>query len=154
MIIKLLPDNFGHSDLFVEMPEIGYTKVVDTYYFALDAFFMENDESRNKVILNLKVFFECWIDRVANIQMDQSIILPFDFSDEYLGCICFTGLEENFLEINCGYTTSFKGSGVSPSQLNEFLIPPDEYISETQSFVRRKNHIIDDLAKAIRSFGC
>jgi hypothetical protein len=65
----------------------GYqTKALgDLYHLFKDDSLLKGDYQHNKGILNFLLLLENWTKRLASANDGQSVFLPFDFSDEYLG---------------------------------------------------------------------
>jgi hypothetical protein len=136
----------------LSIDDVGYTQEANTYYLAIDKGLMPGIDSTNKVLSVLHRLINNWIDVIESILEDKSsnrlTYLPFDFSDEYLGCLRVELLSEGVLKIDYGYTYGIVGYTISPSKaifLNDdrikdyeqfsksFKCEPDKLVSELKS---------------------
>lgn len=140
----------GHTNLLLNLQPINFSQVADTYYFALDNSFRHGDESEEKVILNIKRLLECWLDAVKNLGSSEVSYLPFDFSDQYIGCIRVEGVDANNLSVSYGSTRKFEGSSFRPSQCKQFVLDPSDYDSTTNSFILKRSSFIRNIKSSIK----
>jgi hypothetical protein len=108
----------GHEDLFLTIPLIGLKVSADTYYFALaleevDVRIDENEVKRG--VLSLLTY---WADKALACGNDEVIHLPFDFSDQYIGCIQLVTNDARF-RLSYGFTHT-PGYSVNPLELGDF----------------------------------
>ncbi len=145
------PKNSRHNDLIIEIKDKNIQKSVDTYYFALDENFLENNESQKKVILALIVYLNILIDEVKKLDNSKNkLLFPIDFSDEYIGFLIISKSENDELKINYGITTSLQGYSYYPTKFKDFdqnveidhidewnfHIPLNKLISDTNSSIQ------------------
>ncbi|SED96113.1 hypothetical protein SAMN04487765_0931 [Tenacibaculum sp. MAR_2010_89] len=141
-MFKIYRDNVklgGHNNLVFEIFKSGFKQVVDTYFFAIDKKFNPNDESLRKANLNIINLLENWL-----IELDKGrkeIFLPFDFSDQYIGCIKVVIKEpNNLLCISYGATTEYSAISLKPSGYPEnFNLSENDFI-EMDSNVLEISH--------------
>lgn len=141
----------GHNNLFLELPKINFIKEADTYYFALDNLFMREIETSTKVRLNLINLFEHWINSINNLKKDDIVYLPFDFSDQYIGCLRIEKIDIDNISLSYGYTTQYDGTSLSPSSFEDFKISNQDYILVTESFTCLKSIIIEKIKLSIEN---
>lgn len=139
----------GHEDLLLQLESINLTKVADTYYFTLDNSFRRGDESTNKVYLNLKQLLEGWVSSIRQIESGETVCLPFDFSDQYIGCLKVAALENGLISVNYGYTVKYIGSSFNPSRYADFILKDDEYKATTESFTTSKTIFLEDIKQSV-----
>jgi hypothetical protein len=84
LLIRFRDNDTAHNDLHVWIE--GYSRVTDSYYFALDPSMLAGDESAAKVRRVLIQLLQQWIEALAQATPARAVYLPFDFSDEYTGC--------------------------------------------------------------------
>jgi hypothetical protein len=140
----------GHSNLFLEFSSSNFIQVADTYYFALDNFFMEGEESSFKVRQNLKNLLNKWISLIEKMKVNQKIYLPFDFSDEYIGCLRVDKISEFDLQVGYGSTRRFDGTSISPSQIEEFVIDDEVYSSSIDNIKIDKKLLLKNIQESIQ----
>lgn len=117
----------GHNNLILELLPLNFTKVADSYYFALDNGFMKGDESTLKVILNIELLLQNWMKKIEKIDVKETAYLPFDFSDQYIGCLRVKRISETMLSIDYGATLKYDAFLLSPSDFAEFEINDEDF---------------------------
>ncbi len=121
----------GHNNLVLEISLAEFKQITDTYYFSLDNGFLEKDESIKKTNLNIINLLGNWLLEVEKIVEGEFIFLPFDFSDEYLGCLKVFKNVNNTLCISYGITTAYNGVSLSPSEYpNNFELDLFDFLEE------------------------
>ena len=81
------PGHGGHSDLFLKIPLLGVDVSADTYYFVLaieDRQDLVNAQDVRRGIVGL---LQYWQEQTSACGDRRTIYLPFDFSDQYTGCL-------------------------------------------------------------------
>lgn len=139
----------GHGNLLLSLEPIGFSQVADTYYFALDMSFRKDDESEEKVILNLRNLLRCWFSAVENLEDAGVTYLPFDFSDQYIGCLRVAMRDGQNLLIDYGYTRKFDGSSFNPSHCKAFVLGEKDYSKNTDSFVCARSAVLSGINRSI-----
>lgn len=83
--VQLRLNGSNHNDVVIRL---GDREVVgDSYYFSLDDAYRPDDQSDEKVQeLFARLLASC-AARVENLEEGESAYLPFDFQDEWLGCV-------------------------------------------------------------------
>lgn len=115
------PKRFGHNDFVFETLDKKIYKSVDTYYFALDNNFLENNESQEKVVLTLIAYLNILIQEVEKLSIcGDQLLFPIDFSDEYIGFLMIFKDDKDYLLINYGITTSLQGYSYYPTNFKDF----------------------------------
>ena len=87
-MIKVILDTSisgGHKDLTLNIEDIGFIQIADTYYFNINLPYTQNTRSLEKLITYLNQFIENWISCVEDLKKGKCTYLPFDLSDEYVG---------------------------------------------------------------------
>lgn len=131
----------GHKDLTLVFDELELTEVADSYYFAIDNLFLPENESKDKVILVLKNLMDAWVKRVLMLLVNDVTFLPFDFSDQYLGCFRVEQINNKEISVCYGFTANVSGFEIPPSSIDNFLIMSDEEFEVTSHAVEFDKHI-------------
>jgi len=137
------------SIIHMDLSKIDYSALSDVYYFALDNRFMTEDESTNKVILNIVQLLNCWCDAIRFFKKDEIIFLPFDYSDQYIGCLRVKSLNNEEIIVDYGWTTKYEGWEICPSQFQKFKINNSDYKRDTDSFQCNKNEFYENIIFSI-----
>lgn len=141
MIIKLNLQGKEHN-LILEL--FGQEQIADLYYLASD-----NNLEIEQIEIRIKVSFiklmNQWIDRIESLNLNETTYLPFDFSDQYIGCLKVVKLEDNKLSLIYGYTRQFEGWQLSPSNIEKFILNENSFELDWGNNTANK----EDLLKAI-----
>ena len=104
------------------------------YYWTIDRSFMPNDESERKALLNVIHVLEDWQIYLRESKISKNVaLLPFDFSDEYLGFLKVDFSKNNNVFVSYCCTRTIKGYSINPSCWRNFLSKDNitvEYSSE------------------------
>lgn len=151
-----LNNNFQlHGDLTLEIPSIDFYTVADSYYYILDDSIYLGEADRTKTLVFSEIL-STWKDRLANLKNGQVCFLPFDFSDQYIGCLRMELLDNGLIKGGYGMTQKILGMMINPSQLDQFDIDDSDFELESKFFTERRDAIIssinDDLLR-IKSMG-
>ncbi|WP_128546997.1 hypothetical protein [Larkinella soli] len=77
-------ENSFHKDLTLEIEHL-VSDTQDSYFFALDNFILPDKENWEKVKVVVSYLLNKW--EIAVREIDSATHLPFDFSDQYIGCL-------------------------------------------------------------------
>ncbi len=152
MILNIDIDNYqGHNDLLLKSDVLALEELADTYYFIIDRHFRPDEETIEKVIMLLIGLLQFWINEIENIGEKKTSYLPFDFSDQYLGCFRIVGSKHNEIDIDYGSTTKYQGWGITISKIDQvkFNILQDEYQRDTETVKVAKTEIIENIRASI-----
>lgn len=117
MFFEFQNNNTLHNDLTFNFD--GQTIQCDSYYFALDKLVEPDKEDSNKIKTVMKKLLEQWQLYVSRAKSGEIIFLPFDFSDEYIGCL--RGKFQNSeVHLTVGYL-EFEGWNLFPSEISSFV---------------------------------
>lgn len=129
--VETRPGAGGHRDLFLAIPQLGLVTCADTYYFALAL--EERHVKVHEVAVRQAVsaLLSYWIDWVLSCADGDTIHLPFDFSDQYTGCLQVKAEGSN-VWLSYGYSL-IEGWRVDPlepgtyfQQVEDFKADPDQ----------------------------
>ena len=131
MILEFRDNNTHHNDLFLHFGD----QIIecDSYYFALDRNVEPEKEDIDKIKAVIKELLNQWKMYVSRAKSGEIIYLPFDFSDEYTGCLKCE-FEDDFVSLTVGYL-QFEGWLFFPSDISS-------YIKSNKLFIKSKDSII------------
>lgn len=95
--VRVNPGAGGHSDLFLSIPLLGLEVCADTYYFVVAMEEQEIKVDEGVVRQSVVALLKYWIEKVSACDEGAVIHLPFDFSDQYTGCLQVTSKGSNLL---------------------------------------------------------
>ena len=98
---RLNRNRTGHEDIVFLLG--SYSRICDSYYFFVDYTFDPDDESVDKALKVMRKLLQQWINAVDSLVEGQIIYLPFEFSDQYTGCVECT-LSQDEILISAGYS--------------------------------------------------
>jgi hypothetical protein len=104
----------SHKDVHIHYPELNTNRWVDSYYLVLDKHLLPNIETFAKAKLVQKKAIENWQEMLNKIKEGESVILPYDLSDEYIGVFYIIYSEER-LKIADGWTQEYEGHSIRQS---------------------------------------
>jgi hypothetical protein len=142
--IELKKDGDFHKDLFLNMPMINLSCEADSYYF-LFAKSSGANVGYSKVVEILQHLLKAWLMRMDSLPITRICYLPFDFSDQYIGCLRIESVEQNKIQIQYGFTQKFMGMEISPAEINNFILQEDDFDQDSGVVVLDK----DDFKKSI-----
>lgn len=64
----------------------NFERLCDSYYFATDRDY-DAEEGSGKTREVLRLLLDQWIAHIGQLRDSECIYLPFDFSDQYTGCM-------------------------------------------------------------------
>jgi hypothetical protein len=106
-----------HDDLILQFA--GKTWCCDSYYLALDNTLLPGREDTEKVRVVLKRLIEQWLEAAENLRDGGVIYLPYDFSDEWIGCLRCSRSGDN-VTVSHG-RSSMNGFSVIPSAVGQYM---------------------------------
>jgi hypothetical protein len=139
----------GHRDITIIIPDINLNSQVDSYYLCLDQLFMPDHEAPDKVEKCLKLMISSWVAAIEKAEVSQTIHLPYDFSDQYIGVLRVKINSDNEVSLSSGHTTKYCGYEISPSthttldlNVNEFADDGHEAIVAKEILIARLNNAL------------
>ena len=141
-------ESWGHGDMNVRIG--SHTTVCDSYYLWSDPIYP--DDFPRKDLCVLKLLVSQWYSLILQTKDGESVLLPFDFSDEYTGCFkVMCALDEVIISIVA--TNDPNGIGISPSSIIDFAKRNLNLMALSEKFqysvTYSKNQILNDLQKLI-----
>ncbi|GAB2559621.1 hypothetical protein [Spirosoma areae] len=131
MVITLLDEAKVpfHKDLYVSIPQLAISQYNDTYYFALDSGILPEEESYGKVKIVLRNLLYDWEVAVDLLIESNTVYLPIDFSDQYVGALkVFKEMPDSLIIY---YSSHKMYGGMYPSLMNKIRLGDEElYVSE------------------------
>ncbi|MBO0933546.1 hypothetical protein [Fibrella aquatilis] len=156
MINIRLIDNIkrsAHEDVFVTWQEMQLEKVVDSYFFVIDEGSIPEHGVFNKAATVLKHILLEWKSVIENIKQDETVYLPFDFSDEYIGYLKVTQSRDNLI-IGYGVTRRFFGWNIDP--LKSVPLPmsaEDEAFTNTKMITISLDDFVAQIEQNVQNLG-
>ena len=135
----------GHRDLFLTIPQLGVEVCADSYYFAVALGHRNVRASENTVRQEVVALLSCWVDTVCSCSDGDTVYLPFDFSDQYTGCLRVIEDRDNF-RLSYGHSL-FEGWRIDPLEAAEHSQQYDDFNPSSEREVSLSK---DDLLAALR----
>jgi hypothetical protein len=126
MFLEFRDNSTAHEDLFFTFN--GRVRTCDSYYFRLDRNLDPDEEGPEKAKNVLKRLLEQWLEFVEDSWSGEIVFLPYDFSDQYIGCLrcevqnASVSLTDGYLEI--------PGASIYPSDIED-LVKSKSYFTVT-----------------------
>jgi hypothetical protein len=143
-ILSYVPDGRLHDDLFLSLP--SYRRVADTYYFAIDSGILDRDESEEKVRKVIESLLDQWSRALDS--GSSPIFLPYDFSDQYTGCLRVL-VEGDFVHVTPGFSNR-EGWSFSPSDISDFVLSVSDFRSDGPPLTVPRKSWMDQVVSAAR----
>ncbi len=132
MFLEFRDNNTLHNDLIFNFD--GQIIECDSYYFALDRLIEPEKEDSNKIKKVLTKLLEQWQLYVSRSKSGEIIFLPFDFSDEYTGCLKCE-FQNSEVCTTVGYL-GFEGWILFPSDISKF-------VKSSLYFIKSKDKVLN-----------
>lgn len=148
MLIEFRDNNSLHNDLFLHFGD----QVIecDSYYFALDQNIKPEKEDADKIKTVIKELLNQWKLYVSRLKSDEVIYLPFDFSDEYTGCLRCES-QNDYVLLTVGYL-QFEGWLFCPSDISTYVKSNKLFIKSKDSNAKlRKSEFLSQIKQSIES---
>jgi hypothetical protein len=117
----------------------------------LDNSIADSDDEEEKVFAVLTSLFKQWKLKIERLEYGGICFLPFDFSDQYIGCFRFKN-NEDAMVLNYGFTEKITGYMIYPSKLDQFEIDESDYRATSESFSIERDKFLASLEKCISKF--
>src|ERR1044071_2843690 len=132
LLIEFRDNGTAHDDLHRSLD--GYARTTDSYYLAIDPSMLPHQESADKVRRVLIRLLQRWTEVLSQATPTQPVYLPFDFSDQYTGCLSCRP-DGEFVEIVPG-TSSREGWNVGPSDPGDYFFGITDFCPDAPAPVR------------------
>lgn len=143
-------DNSGHNNVHVFLPKINECRTGDSYYYALDLSFMKDNESREKVLLNMENMLIGWCRSVEDLETGEITFLPYGYFDEEIDFLWVKQISNDILLIDYGATLKYSGWNFFPSEAHTLKLSEEEYELYENSFSCTKAELIADIKSSIK----
>lgn len=140
-----------HQDLHLNISTIDFIVVADSYYYILDKSISDNphvEKNKNSIICNT---LNEWRNKIINFKKGNTYFLPFDFSDQYIGCLRLEVINDMVIQTSYGITQKILGMMINPSQLEQFDIDDSDFEKDSESFIINKDDLIFSIEYSIES---
>jgi len=116
-LLELRDNGTAHDDVHLSFE--GIEEIADSYYLVLDNGVEPDDESPSKALLVLRRLLEQWREYLNVASQGEVLFLPYDFSDQYTGCL---RCERNAVGFHVahGYS-SREGWSFNPSDISDYV---------------------------------
>ncbi len=144
--IEFLENNSLHENLILRIPEIDVSVIADVYYLTSEEYNVNSNsnEKRNSLVdllLNWK--------KALQRQVPNSLcFLPFDLSDEYVGCFKVEALDGVMLQCSYGRTREIMGMMIDVSDISDFK--PEDFETDNKSFLVKKEDLLESIESCIK----
>lgn len=144
--ISIDKNSSGHRDMHVR---IGSWKTVcDSYYLWSDPIYSDDFPKKDWCVLKLLV--NQWYSLVLQMKDGESVLLPFDFSDEYIASfkvICI----RNEVILSIVATKDPDGTGINPSAISNFAKSNPSLMELSQRFQYSTTYIRKQLLEELQN---
>ena len=141
IIFKALNNNGYHKDFLIK---IGKTEILaDTYYFWRDEF-ADLLDPYGAVIESVSNYLNSWAKKLEELQLDESIFIPIDFSDEYITGLKVRCSDDTFI-IDLGYIVDINDNVVRVTENEVYTNLNNKVIEVIMSFSEEKKKFINSL---------
>lgn len=147
--INISPSGSLHNDLHLIIKAIDFECVADTYYLLLDDNIQWTHDDYKKVNEVLIHILNKWIDKLESLKLGDQCFLPFDFSDQYIGCLCVELIDKTTLKGIYGFTRKITGIHIYPSDIESFTIEINDFESDSRAFSIDQKNLISDIHHSI-----
>lgn len=143
----------NHDDLFLRIPSIKFICSADSYYLSDDKYLQTNKEGNEKVVEVLIYILLGWKSKIKTLQHQDICFLPFDFADEYIGCLKLQLVEEDSINLQYGFSQKISGYGINPSDVESFDIEDSDFRkdSEEGKITVDKKTLLNSIDTSIRN---
>ena len=141
-----------HRDIYLNITSNNLQCEADSYYLLLDKGVENQIGGFRKVLTVLIQILEGWKIKVESLRLGSVDYLPFDFSDEYIGCLRVELLAGLNLSIQYGFTQKLMGMELSPSDVENFVIQNIDFVPTSTSVFWDKELLVQNLNRCIENF--
>jgi hypothetical protein len=107
---------------------INAEEYADLYYFCTDNYYVKGENYLTKGILNFLLLLHNWKKHLLATPISQSVYLPFDFSDQYLGGLYIVVSDDENIEFGYAVSKEVEGWANSPTQLELMNLQKEKLI--------------------------
>ncbi|MBF9239885.1 hypothetical protein I2I05_21010 [Hymenobacter sp. BT683] len=141
----------GAISMHLAVEAIGLDEKADLYYLSLEGEGNTQEPDSTALFSTIERLLSGWLFQVKNLEAQQVAYLPFDFSDEYLGCLKCKLISPGKVSISYGYTRERYGHSVIPSQSKDFKLSEESYIPTSGSAILESAVVINHIEGCIKS---
>ena len=146
--IEFVDNGTLHDDIVLRFG--GWLHRCDSYYFALDPATSGEDSAKVRAIL--RRLLKQWVEYLRSARRGSTFYLPFDISDQCIGCLrCVC--QEDSVVVTRGWSTT-EGWTVPPSDIGSFVRSPGDFDAgeEVPASVPREG-LISDIERSLVATG-
>lgn len=149
LTITISKDVGVHKDIELKIPSIEIDRHADGYFLFLDEDINTDADGYEKVVEVLKCILRGWISRINSIKLGGINFLPFDFSDQYIGCLRVEMISRDNLFVSYGYTTKITGVDVNASSLEDFVLENNDFKQRSPLIEISKEQLLRDIQSSL-----
>lgn len=139
ILFKVLKNTEYHKDYLIK---VGATETLtDTYYFWREEF-ANLLNPYDGIIESISNYLDIWAKRLEDLQLNEFVFIPIDFSDEYISGFKVRCLPEVFT-IDYGYITDINDTVVRVTKNKVYTNLNDKELEIVESFSKEKAEFID-----------
>lgn len=124
LLEQIISEQPGEVDLRLSVPDLGLSRVIDSYYYLLDNDNFGSDST------NLEHILSAHFHKLENLLVKASksdvVYLPVEYSDQYIGCFRVL-VRQQRLQIDYGFTVQYQGANHWPRNID--LFKPNDFSS-------------------------
>ena len=147
--INLINTKDFHRDLNLVIPSINLEVIADSYYLLLDNLIKTDSEGYDKVLNVLISILSQWKIKIEKLEVGDKCFLPFDFSDQYIGCLRIEQVDTENISGMYGVTQNIMTIGINPSDVNEFILAESDFRSRPKKFSFLKYDLLSSINLSI-----
>ena len=137
--------------MHLAMEAIGLEQKADLYYLSLEGEANMQEPDSTALFSTIEKLLSGWLFQVNNLETQPIAYLPFDFSDEYIGCLKCQLISPGKVSVSYGYTREHKGHSVIPSHSEDFKMSEESYVPTSSSAILERAIVINHIEGCIKS---
>jgi hypothetical protein len=139
IFFKVLKNSEYHKDYLVKVGDME--TLADTYYFWREEFANLSNPYEG-IIESISSYLDIWAKRLDELQLNESVFVPIDFSDEYVAGFKVRCLS-NIFAIDYGYITDVNNIVVRVTSNEVYTNLNDKEFEIVESFRKGKAEFIN-----------
>jgi hypothetical protein len=147
--IRLIRINDFHKDIHLTIPTLNINIHSDSYFLAIDRNPQNNFTGYKKVADVLINVLKWWIHKIDKLEGNKTTYLPFDFSDQYIGCLKVRMIDDDSVSIQYGFTEVIRGVDISPRDLDKFAIEDKDFEDDSSETMVNLTKFKDSIIESI-----
>ena len=125
--------------------------MADSYFLVGDKYLQTNKEGYVKVAEVLIHILLGWKNRIEALKFQGICFLPFEFYDEYIGCLRIQQIEQETFNLQYGFSTKIYGFGINPANVESFNIEDTDFRRDEGEIVIDKTTLLNCIDTSIQN---